>query len=348
MKKLLFWVLLLIISFSSAGYAAPNFSGYVRNRFITFSDKSYSFRFDELALGAGENLTDNISAKIGFLIYGSAYFIEHGYVQFSSLPFDGKLIIGQTRNHCFGLMPAKGNRITSNYGLASEMFTHDRVFGMQYMARIQNNLTLNLGIFNGYILSSRTMGDGGPNTVSVIADREAALSGFRASDVNNNKQISARVGYAVMKNVNLGVSASFAKLDPSEDSAALDIVADSNNNKIRAGLDFKCRVKPIVLQSEIYFGQTSKLTQMAYSVLAGYIFNSKLSAYARYGATNLSVTPTANQRTWDLSQITLTSIYKLSKRVILQAEYEMNMETVPAGSNQVDNDVFFIELTTTY
>jgi len=330
-------------------YSAPNFGGYVRNRFITFSDGSYSFRFDELALWADEDLADNISARVGFLFYGNAYFIEHGYVQFSGLPLGGKLIVGQTRNHCFGLMPAKSNRITSNYGLVSEMFTHDRVFGVQYLAEAADKISVNLGIFNGYMVGTRTLGDNGPAAVAVMADRETALSGFRAADINNNKQMSARVGYEAAKGVNVGLSGSFSKLAPTEKDASLDIIPDSNDNKIRAGVDIKYRVAPLVFQGEFYLGRTSNLTHLGYSALVGYVFNSKLSAYARYGAVNLNVTPAAaNQRTWDLNQVTLTSMYKLSKRVILQAEYEINMESVPAGASAVDNDVAFLEIKTVY
>ncbi len=94
--------------------------------------------------------------------------------------------------------------------------------------------------------------------------------------------------------------------------------------------------------------KTSDIKHSGWELLAGYNPKGmKPKAYVRYAVIDMDAPAVAaSQYTWDKQQIALSVVKPLRPSVWLQFEYERNMESTPAGTPDVKNDIGFVELFT--
>jgi len=297
---------------------------------------------------------------VAALFYGgNIFFLEHAYMDLKGMPLDATLRLGVSRNACFGMVPTYANRKTTNYGIVADMFTRDRIIGIQYLARL-SLFELNLGLHNGYELGRRVAGEG-PVTVPFLADRDMTFASIWRNDMDENKEYSVRIGAKPLGDrLDVGLSGSVSKLSALDmaflaNTAKLVAPTETDRTKIRNGLDFMFKpTKHSVLQAEYYAGITSTFTASAFQVLAGYTFTKAgkpyVSVYARYGEVNPDrPADPLNSYTWKLSQTVLSAVWRFTPGAQLQLEYEMNREkdagTDAAGTAvKAVNDVVFLEL----
>jgi hypothetical protein len=305
-----------------------------------------------------KDLSEKASAVIGALFYGgNTFFLEHAYVDIKDMPLSGIIRAGVTRNYCFGLVPAYANRKTTNYGMVSDVFTHDRIIGIQYLAKVNQlgvPLDVNVAIHNGYDIGTRTVGEG-TNKVTILADRDNTFGSVRRNDADKNKEISTRIGYVPDKTINVGVSGTFGKLSAT-DLATLDTglgissTTHTNKAKSRAGLDFTVtKFSPIIFQGEYYQGWTSEFEHTGYQALAGYLLKKDnkpwVDFYVRYGEINPDIKANATkQQTWKLAQTVFSSVYRFTPGAQLQLELEFNDEKDSGTATKVINNVSMLEL----
>jgi hypothetical protein len=75
--------------------------------------------------------------------------------------------------------------------------------------------------------------------------------------------------------------------------------------------------------------------------------------YLRYGQLDTDVPPTLSTITWDTTQLAVSYVLPLNNRLgkcpkWLQLEYEKNTEDAPGVASDIPNDVFFVELFTSF
>lgn len=358
-------------------------SGYVRLRALALEKDVNTFRFDEWSFRIDKKLSDKVDAVVGLLWYPSASaaatsasvtngfpgekvsvtvpaanysFLEHAYVDFKDMPLKGVMRVGATRNYCFGLVPAFPNRKTTNYGMVSDAFTHDRILGIQYLAKIKP-FDVNIAIHNGYDLGARYVGEGA-SKVAITADRDKNFASIMRNDTDKSKEGSARIAFAPDKSLNIGISGSSSRLclaDVATLNAAIG-KAYTNRTKTRAGLDFMVtKMDPVIFQGEYYKGWTSELEHSAYQGLVGYMIKKDkkpwIDVYARYGEIKPDIAASAStsrQQTWTLSQTVLSCLYRFTPGAQLQLELENNDEKDRSTANKVYNNAAILELTFFY
>jgi len=269
------------------------------------------------------------------------------------LPLNGTLLIGQTRDYAFGLVPNGANRITTNYGIVSDMFTHDRILGVQYIGRI-DIIDFSLAVHNGYALGYRQAGEG-KNRVNFLADRDSTLGTFQGRDASDNKEMACRIGNSnFVPGLSFGASGSSGTLSDADLAFLVANATSTEHNtyitrqKTRIGVDAKYVFKQFQVQAEAYEGKSSELKHTAWQALVLYKFpystDKTFNVYARYGEVIPDVTATAKSYTWKLKQTVAGCVYYFTKSLWLQTEGEVNDENPPAGIDKVKNNVIFTEL----
>jgi len=316
----------------------------------------------------------------GQIYVESVYFTLKKLPGIGKLPLNGSILIGQGRNRNFGVMPSYSNRKTSEYGIVSDMFTHDRIQGIQ-LNFSQKPIFFGVSLHNGYKLGARSMGG-----VKFLADRGLDLVNL-ANDVDNGKEISVRAGIKCPKvPSDAAISFSYAKLyddgkkldDPTKNDditflmdnvlGLREITKDEKGNpvvkvkgemekkdKIRIGFDstavFKKRdlpAYPSMLRCEAYYGMTGDLNHIGLCGLLGVkVKPLKLDLYTRVGRIQLDLEDNQrspkNSLTWNLTQICVSGVFAIQKGITLRVEYEKNIEDVPGGGEAPDNDRLFFE-----
>jgi len=298
----------------------------------------------------------------GQIYVESVYFTLKKLPGIGKLPLNGSILIGQGRNRNFGVMPSYSNRKTSEYGIVSDMFTHDRIQGIQ-LNLSQKPIFFGISLHNGYKLGARSMGG-----VKFLADRGLDLVNH-ANDVDNGKEISVRAGIKCPKGPSdAAISFSYAKLyddgKPIDDPKKNDDISflkgiigkeTEKRDKIRIGFDstavFKKRdlpAYPSMLRCEAYYGMTGDLNHIGLCGLLGVkVKPLKLDLYTRVGRIQLDLEDNQrspkNSLTWNLTQICVSGVFAIQKGITLRVEYEKNIEDVPGGGEAPDNDRLFFE-----
>lgn len=323
--------------------------GYTRLRYLVLPNEADTIRFDELSLTLRNDFNEKIFGIVGALIYGGNIFLlEHAYLGIKGLPLNGMMYIGQTRNYAFGLTPTGGNRKTTNYGIVADMFTHDRILGLQYIGKV-NVIDFSAAVYNGYAIGNRAAGEGA-NKVNFLADRDSTLGTFQGRDASDNKEVAARFGVSNMGGFSAGVSGSVGRLSAADLTfVKTNVNADyTEKTKNRFGIDAKYNVGALLLQGEFYQGKTSELSHNAWQGLVLYKIpyqqDKTIDVYGRYGVVNPDIEATASSYTWKLKQTVAGIIYYFAKNIWLQTELEFNDESPLDGIEKINNDVYFTEL----
>ena len=323
--------------------------GYTRLRYLLLPHEADTFRFDELSLTVKNDFSEQVFGMVGALVYGgSAFYLEHAYLGIEGLPLNGMLYIGQTRNYAFGLTPSYGNRKTTNYGIVSDAFTHDRILGVQYLGKV-DVVDFSAAVYNGYSISYRQAGEGTSN-IRFLADRDSTLGTFQGRDPSDNKEAAARIGMSNIGGFSVGLSGSFGRLSNTDlVFMKTNVKSDyETRTKNRFGLDAKYTAGAFLAQGEFYQGKTSELNHNAWQVLAfykiPYMQDKTIDVYARYGTINPDIEATTSSYTWVLKQTVTGIIYYFTKNIWLQTELEFNTEGPRGGIVKIDNDAYFTEL----
>jgi hypothetical protein len=121
----------------------------------------------------------------GFLYFESCYAEFSKKCEKSGL--NHRLLVGNGRNINFGITPSYGNRKTTEYTIVSDMFTHDRIMGVQYKGSAKK-FNFGVSVHNGYDINARATGGPKSNKVPFLADRGLDLKNAFA-DNNSGKEI---------------------------------------------------------------------------------------------------------------------------------------------------------------
>jgi len=331
--------------------------GFILNRVYASPGKPPFFQVDRVSVQSVVKLSKRCSGSVE--IYHHPYvpgvaaaepyrtYVESAYVDLWDAEGKGFFRVGRGRRLSFGMVPTYGNRKTSNYGLVSETFTQDRIQGIQYCRTVEN-LSYAASLYTAYRIGNRPLGLGGvttspANAVIHLADRDVP------HDINQRLEVSARVGCRTPQGLSGGLSFASSKLSPADlgyMQAHFD-PAYTGRTRARYGLDAQYLKDPWIGQLELYLGKTSDLDHNAWCVLAGRTFPKGQKLYLRYASANNDITPTADQLTWDTTQLMLSAVQPIKWTggpVWIQVEYERNDEKPPSGTNKIKNDVFFAEL----
>jgi hypothetical protein len=116
-------------------------------------------------------------------------------------------------------------------------------------------------------------------------------------------------------------------------------------------VDATYKTGPYYSLAQYFKGETGNIDNDGWEVLLG--LEPKKSycqgLYVRYGEQNIDVPSVVNKSwTWDTRQFAASYVIPLNKMnghlKWLQFEYERNMEDTPGGSDEIPNDLFFVEL----
>lgn len=357
---------LLLGSAAFAADSAPSIQvhGYLQNRIYAASGANPEFRTDRISVSTTANLQDKSTAyvEVYYLPYAatSGLYLESGY--YDTMVGQGHLRIGKGRNLSFGITPCYSNRKTSNYGLFAEAFTQDRIQGVQYYNTL-GTLDIAAGLYTGLRLGNKGLGEVPGDDINNPTHSVAHLA-FRDTPggYSKNLQASARVGSKWLDGaLKIGVSQSYAKLDPRDMTALNSTLLPTNpftgaasttpigatftSDTLRMlGFDLTY-TKPsgFVMEGEWVKANISDLDCSGYYILFGWQPPKGWNFYARYGAQLMGITPTDNPLTWDVKQISLSAVQPIRKGIWLQYEYEINTEVTNTGDN-IKNNLLFVEL----
>ncbi|MFB3882265.1 MAG: hypothetical protein ACE149_13440 [Armatimonadota bacterium] len=278
-----------------------------------------------------------------------------------------KVRLGKGRSNAFGIVPSYGNRKTSNYGPLAETFTMDRALGVQFL-QTRGKDSLNLGLFESQRPGTRAIGmaadmqlDEGSlarTTVSHLANRDtpAGRSG--------KLEVSGRYGRQ-MGALNVGISGRGGELDDIDAAFLASKFANyngTNRTRLYAGFDATYQKMPYYATAEWYGGSLGGIDQSGYAILVGVEPSAKCTGiwqdlsgackglFIRYTNLDTDTTPSlASSITWDTEQWAVSYVLPIKTKYFplakwIQIEYERNKETVPAGGDEIPNNVFFVEL----
>jgi len=336
-----------------------------------------TFQLDRLIIMFRGSIKDNIKCVYILYLHPWVTFNKGEPLYLGSCEFSGtlgslkqRLLAGNGLNMNFGIPPSYVNRKTSEYTIVSDMFTHERIVGLQYKCTAEK-FNFGISIHNGHKLGTRKAGGLKSKRLPFTADRGLDLASNFA-DNNQGKDITGRVGLTPVKDLDIGASGSFAigglyddgkkwqKGAPVVDDldflkANLGIDSEKTD-KIRFGGDLTYKpyietpVSPSLVQGQFYYGITGDLNHMGWQGLVGLTakeFNTDL--YVVFNQIILDLDKrTASPYTWDLSQLIVSLVYNITKTMYIRGEYILNLEKAPEGvkAESVNNDTFFIELVT--
>ncbi len=345
------------------------FHGYLRSRIHSSRVESEPSTFEatEVAFHPRWDASNRIHGEAHIWFWPSAGGIgnTNNYIESAMVTFDGagignnsKLVAGKTRNWCYGITPNFSGRLLSNYSLYSDSFHHDRVYGLQFLNRMdQGKVDFNAALINGYKVGIRTTGVallnfdlkvagdglGGraslSDTTLLLANRE---NGFDGSD---NRAVSFRVGGKCSPVLNGGLNAYFSKIS---DTDAVTLAGYGfparNRRQTMVGADFRFKEERLTWQGEFTMAKLAGNDYWGAQSVLGYSFAPDDTLYVQYGEVNYDVTPVADSRTWDKQQLSVSWKHKLAKMCWLQLEHEFNDEDPPDGTAGKDNNMTFLEV----
>ena len=296
----------------------------------------------------------------------SFLYLESLYIDIPAAP-GAKVRIGKGRSNAFGIVPAYGSRKTSNYSPLAESFTMDRALGIQYLQQ-RGNDSVAFGIFNSQRPNLRLIGHAADSqidrgsvpwtTVMHLTDRDSPAKR------SGNLEVSARLGRQ-MSDLDLGISGRTGALD-ADDAAFLagkfPTYNGTNRTRMRYGLDATYKRMPFYGTFEYYGGTIGGIRQSGYAILLGVEPSKKCTGiwremsgackglFVRYVNLDMGTPPVVNNTfTWDTEQLAVSYVLPLRCKYLplakwLQFEYERNKEDVPAGADEIPNNMFFVEL----
>ena len=296
----------------------------------------------------------------------SFLYLESLYIDIPAAP-GAKVRIGKGRSNAFGIVPGYGNRKVTNYSPLAETFTMDRALGVQYLQK-RGNDSFAFGLFNSQRLGTRPIGMAADSQIEGGAPGATMVSHLTDRDSPANRsgelETSARYGRQ-MGDFNIGLSGRLGALDE-EDAALLAAKFPTYNgtNRTRAkyGLDSTYKQAPFYGTFEWCAGSVGGIDQDGYAILIGVEPSKKCTGvwrdmagickgiFVRYVNLDTDVPAVVNNSlTWDIEQISVSYVLPLRCSWLpyakwLQFEYERNKEDVPAGADEISNDMLFVEL----
>jgi hypothetical protein len=326
--------------------------------------KDNAFETERISLSGKMKMSNKISGYGELYIHPWLYRVHPSSVYLESFYLDcavnpsAKLRVGKGRNNTFGVTPSAGNRKTSNYSPLQEMFTMDRTLGVQYLvSHPRNNWELSVchSLRPQFRLIGQVAGEqyyGSSNaflrtTVLHLADRD--IPGDRSDKLT----YSGRVGEKLGKSMEVGLSYRTGALDTTDEAYLAKYYSSYNGdlNLRRYGVDATYKAGSIYSLAQYFKGETGNIDNDGWEVLVGTEPNKPYckGLYVRYGEQNIDVPSQVNKSwTWDTRQLAASYAIPLNKMnghlKWLQFEYERNMEKVPSGSDEIPNDIFFVEL----
>lgn len=345
---------------------------------ISNEQEQSRLRWERISLSGLARLSNGKSAYAEIYVHPWVAHSDPTFLYLESLYLDvpagpgAKFRIGKGRNIAFGIAPSYGARKTSNYSPLAEAFTMDRVVGIQY-ARTRGKDSLALGILNAQRPGQRLIGmaadmqldrgSQGRTTVGHLTDRDVP------ADRSGTLQATARYGRQ-LSDLNLGLSARSGAMDDTDAAFLKKKFATyngTNQTMLRYGLDATYNHMPFYGTAQYFVGTTGGIRTHGWELLLGGepsrqctgIWREMSGAckglYLRYGELKIDVPRTLDPITWDTTQFAASYVYPLRvKRFLgrlpkwIQIEYERNREEPPAGASQIPNDVFFVELFTSF
>jgi len=300
----------------------------------------------------------------------SFLYLESCYLDIPAGP-GAKFRVGKGRSLAFGIVPAYGNRKISNYSPLAETFTMDRALGIQY-TQTRGRDSLAFGIFNSQRPGARLIG--------VAADSQSDLGSTawttvthltaRDSPTRRSGELEASIRYGrQMGDTNMGFSARGGALDDT-DAAYLagkfGSAYTGNQTRIAYGVDATYKSAPVYGTLEYYVGSTGGIDHNGWSIqlgaepkadgtgLLGGLASVCKGLFVHYGQLDIDV-PAAigNTVTWDTTQLSVSYVLPLNNRFgnlpkWIQFEYERNDEEAPGTASEIPNNLFFVELFTSF
>jgi hypothetical protein len=296
----------------------------------------------------------------------SFLYVESLYLDVPLAP-GAKLRLGKGRSTAFGIVPSYGTRKTSNYGPLCETFTMDRAVGLQFM-QTRGNDSLNVGLFQSQRPGSRLIGmaadsqldqgSAGRTLVSHLTNRDTP------ADRSGRLELSARYGRQ-MGDINVGVSGRGGELDDVDAAflaAKFPTYNGTNRTRLYTGVDATYKKMPWIAAGEWYGGSLGGIDQSGYAILVGVEPSAQCTGiwreispackglFVRYTNLDIDTPPVlTNSLTWDTSQWAVSYVLPIKIKYLplakwIQIEFERNEEDVPAGGDDIPNDVIFAEL----
>lgn len=356
--------LLLSLGSSVLAQAIQNVElhGYMQNRFYAPPSASARFVVDRLSLSASAKLGEDgqayaevyyhpwLTDQVVPGTYGGSVttgefrtYVESAYVDLPVGP--GRLRLGKGRQLNFGMTPSYPNRKTSQYGIIAETFTQDRIVGAQFDVK-------------------RDMWDGG---VTLYTDQSVGrrnigeFAGALPTDMVPHlvdKDVPGAISGKLAVAGRFGVNTPCFKIHASGATGGLNrnqigfiastfgLFSTTDTSHSKYGLDATYSSGPFLAQAEWYTGEFSFVGISGYQVLVGYQPKDGRRAYARWSALNNDWAPTTNAASWNTQQFTLGIVQPIRKGVWAELNWEKNMESPPAGTSSIDNDLLFLEIFT--
>ena len=296
----------------------------------------------------------------------SFLYVESLYLDVPLAP-GAKLRLGKGRSTAFGIVPSYGNRKTSNYGPLAETFTMDRAVGLQFM-QTRGNDSLNVGLFQSQRPGARLIGmaadsqldqgSAGRTLVSHLANRDTP------ADRSGKLELSARYGRQ-MGDMNVGLSGRGGALDEADSAwlaSKFPTYNGTNKTRLYYGLDATYKSMPWIATAEWYTGSLGGIDHAGYAIVVGVEPTAQCTGiwremsrackglFVRYGKVSIDTPPlVANALTWDTKQLAVSYVLPIKCKYLplakwLQFEYERNTEELPAGADDVPNNMLFVEL----
>jgi hypothetical protein len=361
-------VLAVLLSVGGSAYAQAvqnvELHGYMQNRFYSTESVSGRFVMERVSLQASSKLGEDTQAYVEVYLhpwltdqvvpgkYGGSVtteefrtYLESAYVD---MPLgSGRIRIGKGRQLNFGMTPSYPNRKTSQYGILAETFTQDRIVGAQFAMK-KDMWDGGVTLYTDQSVGTRSIGDiaGSTRVVPHLVDKDVpgAISGRLA--------VAGKVGVTTPC-FKFHASAAVGKLDPNQidfigTTFGLFSGVNKNRDHNKYGLDASYKRGSFIAQSEWYTGKFSFVGISGYNFLVGYEpkDTSSRRAYIRWAALNNDWAPTTNSASWNNQQLIMTIVQPIRKGIWAELDWEKNMQSPPAGSSQVKNDVLFLELFT--
>jgi hypothetical protein len=357
----------LALAASAAPAAKVDIHGFLLNRFY-FDPGTAHFETERIGLQASAPLADDVSGLIEWYYHPwsttAPWYLESAYVDFKD-KVGGRLRVGKGRSYVFGITPTGGMRKTSEYGLVSEVFTQDRVIGLQYNTQPKRGVAWGVGVYDALNLGSRAVAD---NHVAGLAGNSHLCD--RENTDRRALEAAARVTKQFTPALQVGLSVREARLS-SNDLAFLRKnfnQAWTSRAKMRYGLDATYRGKNgLISNAEVYLARTSSLDHLAYAILVGYEPKNPnaMKAYVRWGVSDLNLSAAdvdpglpastdpayaaakklSDELTADQQQLMLSLVQPIRPGVWVELAYIVNgQDTLTPGVKIPHNDVGFVEL----
>ncbi len=346
-------------------------------RVITNEQEDSSVEIERISLSGLARLDGGRTAYAEIYIHPwaannseSFLYLESCYLDIPAGP-GAKFRVGKGRSLAFGIVPSYGNRKISNYSPLAEAYTMDRALGIQY-TQTRGRDSLAFGIFNSQRPGSRLIGMAADSQSDLGSTAWTTVSHLTARDNPSHRsgELEASIRYGrQMGDTNVGFSARGGALDDT-DAAYLagkfGSAYTGNKTRVAYGVDATYKSAPIYGTLEYYAGSTGGIDHSGWSVLLGAepqpdttgmlggLASICKGLYVRYGKLDIDVPPDkASTITWDTTQLSVSYVLPLNNRFgnlpkWIQFEYERNDEDAPGTASEIPNNLFFVELFTSF